>query len=141
MKVFSAQNGFLVRMERGEEIHESLIGFARERGIEGAAVEGIGAIMNAEIGRYCLDRKEYETRRVDDVTELLSFSGNLCLLDGRPFLHAHVVLMREDFTVAGGHLVRGEIAVTGEFSIRDTDLKLTRRPDPVVGLALLEAGS
>ena len=141
MKVFSAKNGFLIRLERGEEIHATLAEFARERGIEGAAVEGIGAIMNAQLGYYHLDRREYEKRNLDDITELLSLSGNLCRIDGQPFLHAHVVLMRADFTVAGGHLFRGEIAVTGEFSVRDIDLKLTRRPDSLVGLPLLEAGS
>lgn len=141
MKVFSARNGFLVRMERGEEIHRTLIEFAREKGIEGAAVQGIGAVRNAELGYYRTDRKEYDRRRLDEPTELLSLSGNLCLLDGTPFLHAHVVLMREDFTVAGGHLFRAEITATGEFAIRDVDLRLTRRPDSDVGLPLLESGS
>jgi predicted DNA-binding protein with PD1-like motif len=139
MKVFEAKDGFLVRLERGEAIHESLTGFAREQGIEGASVQGIGAIMNAELGYYNLEFKEYERREVTDVTELLSLSGNLSLLDGNPFLHAHVVLMRQDRSFAGGHLFRGEVAVTGEFSIRQTDLELVRELDESLGLALLEA--
>ncbi len=140
MKVFTGKDGLLVRLFRGEEIHASLTALARERGMRGAVVQGIGAVMDAEVGFYHLDRREYEHRTVDGITELLSLSGNLALRDGAPVLHAHVVLMRPDFSVAGGHLFRAAVAVTGEFALRQTDLDLLRRSDPGLGLPLLESG-
>lgn len=140
MKVFSAGDGFLVRLLRGEEIHESLTVFAAEHGISGATVEGIGAIRNVELGFFDPGKRAYDRREIDESTELLSLTGNLCLLEGKPFLHAHVVLMKSDFSVCGGHLFRGEISATGEFAIRQTDLSLIRNMDETIGLALLEAG-
>lgn len=138
MKVFPSGDGYLVRLERGEEIHESLGAFAEDRGIAGASVTGIGAVMRSVVGWYNLESREYERQDVPENTELLSLTGNLCIFEGRPFLHAHVVLARRDYSLTGGHLFRSEIAVTGEFSILQTGLSMTRRPDDAVGLALLE---
>ncbi|NNF06679.1 MAG: DNA-binding protein [Candidatus Eisenbacteria bacterium] len=136
MIVLSGGSSFVLRLERGEEIHETLKAFARDKGIEGAVVSGIGAVQSAELGFYHLDRQEYERRALPEITELLSLQGNLCLLEGKPFLHAHVVLMKSDFTLAGGHLFAATIAVTGEFHIQPTE-SMVRLPDPKVGLPLL----
>lgn len=140
MKVFRSREGYLLRLERGEEIHASLVRFAEETGIRGAVVSGVGAIENAELGYYNVEQHVYDRREVPENTELLSLNGNLSLLDGKPFLHAHVVLMHRDFSLAGGHLFRGTIAVTGEFAVRQTDLDMVRVPAPGMGLALLEDG-
>jgi len=141
MKVFETQDGYLVRLMRGEEIHASLTAFAAERGIRGAVVQGLGAVEDVEVGVYRSDRRDYERRREPGVAELVSLNGNLSMLDGRPVLHAHVMLVRQDFTAAGGHLFRAVVAVTGEFSIQQTGLRLQRVPDAEIGLPLLETGS
>lgn len=140
MKVFAGSSGYLIRLERGEEIHESLGTFAREQGIRGGVVQGIGAVHESEVGFYHLEKRVYEKRQIPEITELLSLTGNLSQVDGKPFLHLHVVLMRPDFTVTGGHLFRSTIAVTGEFAFSETGLEVVRLPDPDVGLALLEPG-
>lgn len=136
MIVLSGGSSFVLRLERGEEIHKTLRAFALDKGIEGAVVSGIGAVESAELGFYHLDRQEYERRALPEITELLSLQGNLCLLEGAPFLHAHVVLMKSDFTLAGGHLFAAAIAVTGEFHVQPTE-SMVRLPDPKVGLPLL----
>lgn len=140
MKVFPAGEGFLIRLMKGEEIHESLTAYAAEHGITGATVSGIGAVRNVEVGFFDTGTRTYNRQEINENTELLSLTGNLCLRDGRPFLHAHVVLMKSDFSVCGGHLFRGEISVTGEFAVRQADLSLIRSWDETVGLDLLEAG-
>jgi hypothetical protein len=140
MKVFPAREGFLVRLMKGEEIHESLTTYAGKHGITGATVSGIGAVRNVEVGFFNTKIRAYDRRKINEDTELLSLIGNLCLREGRPFLHAHVVLMKSDFSVCGGHLIRGEINVTGEFAVRQADLSLVRSMDETIGLDLLEAG-
>jgi predicted DNA-binding protein with PD1-like motif len=140
MRVMESGDGVFVRLERGEEIHPSLTALAADRGWRGAAVTGIGAVDEVEVGFYHLDRREYERRPVPGILELLSLTGNLSLRDGTPFLHAHVVLMDASFALHGGHLFRARIAVTGEFSVRQTDLRMVRVPDEGVGLPLLEGG-
>lgn len=139
MKVFETKEGYLIRLVRGEEIHASLTAFASERGIRGASVQGIGAVENVEVGVFRPDLRDYDHRQEPGVAELASLNGNLSFHEGRPFLHAHVVLVRPDYSVVGGHLFRAVVAVTGEFSVQQTDLRLRREPDDEVGLALLEA--
>jgi hypothetical protein len=138
MKVMPGAGGFMVRLQRGEEIHEQLTAFAREQGIRGAAVAGVGALEDVEVGFFNRGARRYDRCLVPEATELLSLTGNLSLKEGAPFLHAHVVLMRSDFSVAGGHLFRGRIAITGEFSVTLTGLSMRREFDDEVGLALLE---
>ena len=140
MRVMESADGVFVRLERGEDVHASLTALAAERGWAGAAVTGIGAVDEVEVGFYHLDRRVYERRPVPGIHELLSLTGNLSVKDGEPFLHAHVVLMDAGFAVHGGHLFRARIAVTGEFSVRQTDLRMVRVPDEGVGLPLLEGG-
>jgi predicted DNA-binding protein with PD1-like motif len=140
MKVFPAREGFLIRLMKGEEIHESLTAYAAKHGITGATVSGIGAVRNVEVGFFNSKKRGYDRLEINEDTELLSLTGNLCLREGKPFLHAHVVLMKADFSVCGGHLFRGEVSVTGEFAVRQADLSLTRARDETVGLDLLEAG-
>ena len=140
MRVFPHTGGHLVRLEKGEEIHQSLRQFAIEHRLRGGVVRGIGAVCRAELGFYHLEKREYERRLEPDNAELLSLDGNLCWFQDGPFLHAHVVLMRSDFSLSGGHLFRAEIAVTGEFSVIAGDLDLVRVPDPAVGLPLLACG-
>lgn len=140
MQVFPHRQGYLIRLQRGEEIHQSLCRFAAEEGWRGGVVRGLGAVHRAELGFYHLDERRYERREEPDNAELLSLEGNLSLFEGRPMLHAHVVLMRKDFSLCGGHLFRADIAVTGEFSLTAGDLDLARVPDAEVGLPLLQRG-
>ena len=141
MKVFRSREGYLLRLERGEEIHASLVRFAEENGIRGAVVSGLGAVEDVELGYYDVERRVYDRREVPENTELLSLTGNLSRLDGKPVLHAHLVLMRKDFSLVGGHLFRGTIAVTGEISVRQTDLDMVRVPADELGTSLLEDGT
>ena len=140
MKVFRSEHGFLLRLHKGEEIHEALREAARERGLRGGVVSGVGAVEGSVLGYYHLDRREYERREEPGIAELLSLAGNLSRKDGDPFLHAHAVLMRRDFSLAGGHLFRAVTAVTVELAVTLPDLDLIRLPDREMGLPLLEAG-
>jgi len=140
MKVFPSRGGFLVRLEMGENVHAALCGLAADHGLRGGALTGIGAVERAELGAYELHERRYVRYRVEETTELVSFTANLALRDGEPFLHAHALLSRPDGTVIGGHLFDATVAITAEFSVTHTDLNLVRVQDEGVGLALLEPG-
>jgi len=138
MKVFESRDGYLVRLVRGEEIHASVTAMARERGLRGGVLSGIGAVEDAVVGLYDLGRREYVKRPVEGIAELLSLDGNLSLKDGAPFLHAHAVLLTENFSLAGGHLFSARCAITVELSWTHVDLSMQRLDDRTTGLALLE---
>ena len=58
------------------------------------------------------------------------------LRDGAPFVHPHVVLSDARARVRGGHLFAAHIAVTGEFTIIEAAVPVSRRLVEDVGLKL-----
>jgi len=138
----SRANGRLhfLRLDRGDDLAACVAAYCRDAGVAAAAVAGIGAIEEVELGYYVLPAKTYDRRRLEGVWELLSLAGNVTLLDGAPFLHAHVVLSGPDFTVRGGHLFGGRIAVTGELFIVEAGMPLAREMDEAIGLRLVTVG-
>lgn len=130
--------GWFLRMEKGEKIHESLIDFARKKEIKSATTHGLGAVQNAELGCYDLNKKEYLHRNFPEALELLSLTGNITWLDGAPFPHSHVSLSDHEFRAFGGHLFEAEVAVTLEMSLQTHDFVVERKMDESVGLCLIE---
>ena len=132
-----SNGGYLVRLSKDEEVFASLGDFAERSGVRTAVLTGIGALKDAELGFYHLDRRDYERRHFAGEAELLGLTGNLSLLEEKPFFHIHVVLGAEDFSAYGGHLFGAKVAVTLEIHLLPMDLRLSRRYDAEVGLNLL----
>ena len=115
MRVGSKGDLVFVRMDDGEDFFEDLEVVFRETGIRSASVIGaIGMLRDFEIGWFNVEKGEYEREFVSVPHELLSVQGNVSLLDGKPFLHAHVSLAGPSRSVVGGHLFKGVVCNTVE---------------------------
>ena len=130
-------NLHFLRLDRGEDVAASITAYCDEAGIRSAAVSGIGAIEDVEIGYYDLATRRYLKRRLEGIYELIFLAGNITRVDGNAFMHAHVTLGARDFTVTGGHLFGGKIAVTGEIFITEAGMALTREMNDEIGLKLI----
>lgn len=128
----------VVELDRGEEVLESLTVLCKDHEITCARLSGIGAVKDAKLGYYDLSELTYLTRTIPDVCELVSLIGNVALVDGVPFIHAHVSLGDRELKLVGGHLVRATVAVTAEIFIHPYDHQLKRAYDPEVKLNLLK---
>jgi predicted DNA-binding protein with PD1-like motif len=126
----------VLKLEKGEEVLESIVSFAKGHRITAASITGIGAVLDPVIGYYDLETKEYLREDLPGEYELVSLMGNIATKDGEPVLHAHVVLGAPGF-VEAGHLFSATVLVTGEFVIRPLDGVLERRLDRDIGLPLL----
>lgn len=127
-------------LERGEEMISTLTDFCTEEGIHNAFFQGIGAVEQVEIGYYDLATRSYVFRQEDAVFEVASLQGNVALVDGAPFVHAHAVLSRTDDSCAciGAHLKQASVAVTLEISLTDlSNSSFERQQDEAVGLKLI----
>lgn len=131
-------NGYLLRLEKGEEVIESLTNLAEREKIPGGFLYGLGAVKDVTLGYFDTATKEYRKRDFKDDYELTSLVGDIFYFEGKPGVHAHVNLSGPDFTVIGGHLVKAIITGTGEFFIYTTDETLKRKKDPSSGLNLLD---
>jgi uncharacterized protein len=70
--------------------------------------------------------------------EMLSLLGDITLENGKPKVHAHVVLGRADASAPGGHLVEGIVRPMMEIIVTETPRYLGRRLDPESGLSLID---
>lgn len=133
MRSRAVAGGFLVRLDRGEEVIETLTVFAARRKIACAFLQGIGAVEKTEIGYFDLARKRYRRRAVSPVAEVVGFGGNISILEGRPFIHAHIIIVGPDHRVTGGHLFSATVAITLEVYVRVVRGRLVRQHDPTTG--------
>lgn len=138
MKAGKVDSGWFVRLDRGEEIMQTLVDFIAAENIPAGAIAGIGALTKVELGYFNRDTKEYQRRKFDGVYELLSLTGNIAYVDNKPMVHAHCILGDADYQVVGGHLFSGIVAVTGEIYIGVFSDKFKRAMDPEVELNLLD---
>ena len=137
MQFQKVKNSYIVHVEKGEKVVESLTNFCKQNNIHSAQLAGIGAVKNIDIGAYDIDTKDSIHRVFNEILELLSFQGNIALKDGEPFLHAHITLGNHDMEVFGGHLFEMEVAAVGEFIIHDFQNETHRKLNEDIGLATL----
>lgn len=121
--------GYVIRLEVGEEIQDSLRQFAQAVQIKGAFYQGIGTLARVELAFFCVDHKEYERKFFEDHYEMVSLIGNISTLNGAPAPHSHVCLADANFRTLAGHLVRGFVSVTAEILLTPIDIPLSRKED------------
>ena len=120
----------------------SLVSACKDAGVSAGSLSGLGAVNNTEIAYYDLETKEYLTKRFEDDREVVSLVGNVALVEGEPFIHAHVALGDRDMQMVGGHLVEATVAVTLEVSISVIpDATFQRTLNDMIGLKLLQLPS
>jgi predicted DNA-binding protein with PD1-like motif len=125
--------------EAGDEAFALLSAWVEERGVGAARLTAIGAFERAVVGYFAWERRDYERIPVDEQVEVLSLVGDVALdPDGKPVVHAHVVLGRRDGSTVGGHLLEGHVRPTLEVVLDEVPAHLRKRHDPESGLALID---
>ncbi len=139
MKEIEGTGGqYLLVFDRGEKLMAGLTEFAKKVDLQGGVISGIGALTNAELGAYDLDKKEYHKEVFSaENYELISMMGNFSLKDGEPFAHVHVGLGGHDFKQFGGHLFEADVAVTAEVYIHPLGIMPERKYSESIGLGLI----
>jgi predicted DNA-binding protein with PD1-like motif len=129
---------FAVIFETGDDPVAGLTRFADEQKLGASAFTAIGAFSEATLGYFDWEKKDYERIPVKDQVEVLALVGDVALQDGKPKLHAHVVLGRRDGSACGGHLLAARVRPTLEVIVTESPVHLRRKHDPVTGLALID---
>lgn len=131
---------YMLRLEKGEKVVESLTKFIKQQKILGGAVSAIGGLASAELGFYDLTAKAYAWTRFEEPLELLNLSGNIAWLDNKPFLHLHATVSDASQYARGGHLRDAEVNGTVEVFIHlwNDQEGLKRLSDKNTGLNLLQ---
>jgi predicted DNA-binding protein with PD1-like motif len=130
-----AGRAFIGRLATGSDIVEELERFCAERDVRAAWISALGAVSHAAYRYFDQEKKDYLDLASDTHHEIVGFIGNISMLDGKPFLHAHATFADREGNAVGGHLIRGCTVFLAEVTIREmTGVELERTPDEVTGL-------
>lgn len=129
---------YVVRLEKGEEIIESIKTLCQEEGIKLGTISGIGATNKATIGLFKTSTKEYHSKELTGDMEITSLLGNISQMNGEVYLHIHINLADEDNNVFGGHLTSAVISATGEIIIDVIEGIVDRKFNEEIGLNLFK---
>ncbi|HEY1526952.1 MAG TPA: PPC domain-containing DNA-binding protein [Candidatus Angelobacter sp.] len=139
-KLLHEENGlktYVLVFDKGDEVRTSLLEFANTNRFADAHLTAIGAFSEVTLGFFDRQQKTYKNIPVNQQVEVLSFSGNIAQQDGKPKLHAHIVIGKADGTAHGGHFLGGRVWPTLEMILSELPVHLRRTRDEESGLALI----
>jgi predicted DNA-binding protein with PD1-like motif len=134
VKYFVLGSTYVVRLDAGEKIIETLKALCERDAIGGGYFHGLGAVGEAEIGRFDPESNDYAWVRLPGPYEIVSLYGNITVADGKPFIHAHIALGDNTFSVRGGHLKEAVVSVTCEITLTRFRDDIARTKDAASGL-------
>lgn len=131
---------YILRLEKGEEVVDSLYRFCKEHELGHGWIHGLGGLLEARLGYYNLNRKKYIFRSIKDVRELVSLQGNISKIEEELLLHLHGVVSDSHNKSSGGHVEKLVAGGTVELIITTfTEAEPWRRVmSQEIGLPLLE---
>ena len=141
LSCFEFQQGriFVGRLPHGRDLINSIEEFCKKALIQMATFSVIGAVSSATIGAYDQKQQVYVTFKEEAPLEIVSCIGNVSLKDGKPFIHAHILLADEQGKTIGGHLFSETIIYAGEINLQElTGKPMERTYDNDTGLMLWE---
>ena len=131
-------NTYVIRLERGDEIIDSLKTLVEKEEIRGGFFYGLGAVKNVSLGYFDVEKKEYKEKPFMQDFELTSMVGDVAFSGEKIIVHAHVTLAGEDFKAVAGHLNKATVTATTEIVFNPIEGKLSKKTDPITGLNLLD---
>lgn len=138
MKFKKTKQGYLIRLDGGERIVDSITTFCLTNDIEGGYFWGIGAVSEAELMYYNPAAKKYSSKMIVAPLEIASLTGNVSILEGEWLVHAHCVLSDPRMQTFAGHLKEGIVSATCEIVLIRIDETIRRKHDDKLGLNLLD---
>jgi len=129
---------FVIVLATDDEAVKSLTTFAVNERLAASHFTAIGAFSRAVVAYFDWSAKQYRHISIDEQVEVLSLIGDVTIEDGKPKIHAHVVLGKADATAHGGHLIEASVRPTLEIVVTETPRPLHRRFDPASGIALID---
>lgn len=129
---------YAVIFRKGDEVLSGLTDFALQYHVGDAHFTGIGAVSGATVGWLDLGRKVYHRIPVNQQVEVLSMMGDVATFNGRPVVHAHLVLGKHDGTTVGGHLWEAIVNPTLEVFVTVDAVPLQKIPDDESGMKVID---
>jgi hypothetical protein len=134
----AGERTFAVVFDTDDDPVAGLLDFAGQNHLAASHFTGIGAFSEATLAYFDWNRRAYVDIPMLEQVEVLALAGDITLDDGRPKVHAHVVVGTRDGTARGGHLKAARVRPTLEVVVVESPAHLRRRTDERTGLALID---
>lgn len=128
------ENTIILRMDRGEEILETLKTVALKENIKLASVSAIGACDHFVAGVYSIPEQKYYKNEFNGVFEITALVGNINTMNGEYYAHLHITCADEKCNCLGGHLNEARISATCEMIINIIEGNVDRVKNPDTGI-------
>ena len=129
--------GYVLRLDPGEEIVASLTRLVEQEQVQLGSVTAIGAANDVTIGIFSTQEKQYHARRYQGDYEISALVGNVTRKEGKPYLHLHITIGNPvTGEVHAGHLTSATISATLELFLQVWDGQVGRKFSDQVGLNL-----
>ncbi len=138
MEYRKTERGYIVKINRGEEVMSSLTALCEKEGICFAAVSAIGACDYVKVGLYSVEERKYYSHEMTGPMEITSLLGNITEKDGKPYLHLHINVADEEVRTFGGHLNECRISGTCEMFVNVFEGRVGRKIDDATGLNVFD---
>lgn len=142
MKYYQSGEQYVLVLQKGESLTESLEAFMDAVPLSAMWVQGLGALTDVTLGFYDLEAKTYQWQDFSGTFELTGLQGNAVRQpDGTVRLHLHATLADATYRTFGGHIRQALVGGTCELLVTPVRAALVREHDAAVGLELLRASS
>ncbi len=138
MRYKKIESVYAIRLEKGEKAVEKLLELCEKEDIKAGYFSGLGALSELELAHFNLVTREYSSKTLSGQYEIVSLHGNVSTLDGKSYIHAHIVVGDSEFRSWSGHLKEGTVGATCEIYLTKLDAALSRKKDEKTGLNLLD---
>lgn len=132
------ENTIVLRMDRGEEVLETLKEVALKENIKLATISALGACDHFVAGVYNVAEQNYYKNEFNGAFEITSLVGNINTMNGEYYSHLHITCADDKAACFGGHLNEARISATCEMFINIIDGSVDRYKDEVTGLNLFK---
>ncbi len=121
-------------LDPGEHALEKITSYLTQRRIFAGRLSAIGGFRQVELKYYNTQTLQYEQQEMKKQVEVVNLTGNIALLDGKPFIHAHVTVSDWEYRSYSGHLGEGIVDPTLEVFLTQFDGVITRWQNEQTGL-------
>ena len=131
-------NTLVVRIDKGEEILESVKVFAEKENIKLASIQALGAINDFTVGVLDTATRQYRSNSFTGAYEIVSLTGTINTKNDAFYCHLHLSAGNDKGEVFGGHLNRAVVSATCEMIVTLIDGRVDREFSDEIGLNLFK---
>ena len=128
----------VLRLERGEEVLESIKKVCEKENIKAGTIQALGAADHVVVGVYNVEEKKYYANTFDEALEITNLTVNISMMNDEVYLHIHATLGNDEGKCFGGHLNEARINATCEILIQKIDAHIGRIFDENIGLNVID---